>query len=98
MTQNSAQAKRFPAYYRHDLLTWRRKELGLRVRDAANKSGVNRETARRVFRGTATSKHVYLVAQSLSLDWPQVHNLKLKTSDFHLAVLKLGNGSKGELR
>lgn len=98
MARNSTLANRFPAYYRHDLLTWRRKELGLRVRDAAKRSGVNRETVRHVFRGSATSKHVYPVAKSLGLDWTQVHNLKLKMSDFHLAVTNGSSGSSAAVK
>lgn len=67
--------------------------MGLNIIDVARKSGVNRETARIVFGGNATSKHVYPVAKSLGLSWVQVHNLRLKSSEFHLAVLN-GKGSK----
>jgi len=73
--------------------------LGLNLRDTARKAGVNRETVRHVFRGNATSKHVYPVAKSLGLDWIQVHNLKLSKSEFHLAVLNgAGNGSSAAVK
>lgn len=80
-------------YYRHDLLTWRRKQLGLSMREIARRVGIHNDTSREVFRGMASGRLAYPVVKLLGLDWAQVHNLKLKKSEFHLAVVN-GNGSK----
>lgn len=95
MARYSASDERFAAfYYRNDLLTWRREQMGISIQEVGRRTGERFQTVRQVFRGKATNKKVYPVAKFLGLDWVQVHNLKLKQSEFHLAVLN-GNGSKG---
>lgn len=94
MARYSTSDERFAAfYYRHDLLTWRREQLNISIQETARRAGEPFQSVRQVFLGNATNKKVYPVARLLGLDWMQIHNLKLKKSEFHLAVLN-GNGSK----
>lgn len=60
--------------------------------ETARNANVNRETIRKILRGQASGKAAYPVAEALGLDWAMVHNLELKKSEFHLAVVK--NGAK----
>ena len=102
MAQNNLIRRgKFPAHYRHDLLDWLREKRGFNQQQVARGSEVNRETIRYVFAGIATNAHVYRVAKFLGADWMQVHNLKLKRSEFPLAVLngkKALSGEEGEAR
>lgn len=94
MKRYSAYSRRFPAFYNHRLLTWRRKELGLSFAKTARLARRPEENVKNVFRGKAKSQTVYPVCRVLGIDWLQVHNLELKKDDFHLAVLN-GNGPNG---
>lgn len=83
--------RRFPALYRHDLLEWQRERLGLSRSEVGRKSGIKTSRINDVFAGTVTSKQLWRVANALGLDWAALHNLKLKESEFHLAVI---NGAR----
>jgi len=91
MRQNSNLRTKFPSYYRHDLLAWRLNTLGWSQREAARQAEISKETVKEVFKGRATPTKVYAIAEVLNVDWEKLHNLKLKPSEFHLA---LTNGSK----
>lgn len=90
MEQNSAVRQRYPALYRHDLLNWRRKELGWSIQETARRCGENFETTRMVFHGRAMNRKAFSVCLVLGLEWDKIHNLNLEEIDFHLAVT---NGS-----
>lgn len=94
MKRYSAYSRRFPAFYNHRLLDWRRKELGWSLSETARRARRPEENVKNVFRGKAKSQTVYPVCRVLGIDWPQAHNLELQKSEFHLAVLN-GNGSNG---
>lgn len=87
MKRNIALAKRYPAFYRHDLMNERRKELGLSVRQVWQQSGMKENSTRRVFQGTATSKQAYPVAQFLNMNWKELHDFSTPKSEFRRAVL-----------
>jgi len=87
MTRNSKLRTRFPAYYRHDWMNERRKELGLSIRQVWLLSPVKEQSTRAVFRGVATSKQVFPIAKVLDMDWKMLHDLEPPTSEFRLAVL-----------
>lgn len=86
---NSAQ------FYRHDVMEWRRRLLGISIAELARRTHIREETVRQALLGNATNKKAYLVCAALGLDWAQVHNLELQKSDFHLAIL---NSESGESR
>lgn len=98
MKRNIALAKRYPAYYRHDLLNQRREQLGLTVRQVWQLSGVKENSTRRVFKGTATSKQVYPIAEFMNMKWKAVHDFdipdNLSPSEFRRVVLN-GHSSSG---
>lgn len=92
MSQNPNRLKaKYPTFYRQDLLEWQRSNLGWSQRKTALRAKINQETIKKVFKGIATQSRVYPVAVALGLDWAMLHNLKLKPSEFHLA---LTNGGK----
>jgi len=99
MKRNSDLAKRFPAYYRHDLLNKRREQLGLSVREVWQQSGVKENSTRRVFLGEASNKHVFPIALFLSMDWKMIHDFDLPEDQFRRAVLnggsRSGDGNRG---
>lgn len=87
MKLNSALAVRYPAYYNHELLVWRKQRLKLTVRQVAKMVGGYSTTVEKVFQGKATSKMVFPVVQALGLDWALVHDLTLPEIQYHQAVL-----------
>lgn len=91
MKRYSVLLQRYPAFYRQDLLDWRRQQLGWTKLDVAEYSKQPEENVRNVFRGKAKNHTVYPVCVTLGLDWRQVHNFQLKKSEFHLAVVTNGN-------
>lgn len=94
MKRYSALKRRFPAFYRQDLLDWRREQLGWTIQETARQCGENFETVRRVLHGKTTNKKAFQVCATLGIDWCMVHKLDLPESEFHLAVLN-GNESNG---
>lgn len=85
--------KRFPNAYNHEVMEARRIELGMSQRAVARKAKINMETVKTVFKGRSKGDKVYPVAKVLGLDWREVHNLKLKKSEFHLALVN-GDGAR----
>ena len=83
--------QRFPNLYRHDILEARRLEIGMSQRAVAREAKINMETVKNVFKGRAKGDKVYPVAKVLGLDWREIHNLKLKKSEFHLALRNGGS-------
>lgn len=94
MKRYSAYNRRFPAFYNHRLLEWQRLQKGWSISEAARRCKEPFENVRNAFQGKAKNQTVYPLCQVLGIDWMQVHNLDLKTSEFHLAAAN-GNGSKG---
>lgn len=94
MAQNSADEKLYSGlqHYHYELLDWQRKQRGWSIQEVARRTGEHFQTVRQVFKGNATNRKVFPVANLLNLDWAQVHNLSLEEEDFHLAVLN-GNGA-----
>lgn len=64
----------------------RRRELKLSKRRIARDLSARYATVRDVFRGIASSKKVYPVAQRLGMSWAKVHDLTLLESDYFLAL------------
>lgn len=86
MKRNSVQSSRNNGhYYNLDLLDWCRETAELTVHGVAVKLGMNRDTARQVFKGKASYKHVWKVAQFFNLSWRDLHDLDLV--EFDRAVL-----------
>lgn len=75
-----------PAYYNRHLLIWRRESLGLTSKRMTELMPTNRESLRAVFRGIASYRTVYAVAEFLGLDWAMLHSLTLSENDYPLAV------------
>lgn len=86
MTLNSVRDELFPAHYNHFLMDWRRRQLGLSIREIARLMHGRPDTITDVFRGRASSKTVYPIARLLGLDWAMVHRLTLSEEDYPLAV------------
>jgi len=95
MNRKTDKHKRFPGYYRHDVLDKCRTDMGLSVLGVAKKIGANQDTATRVFRGTASQKKVWPFAKFFKLDWKQLHDLDLPLSEIHRAAL---NGNSRPVR
>lgn len=88
MALNSVLLNRFPAFYNHEMLTWRRLQLGLSVRQVSKAISGRETTVQQVFKGTVVNaRQVFPVARYLGLDWAMVHDLALSESHYHLAVL-----------
>lgn len=85
---------RFPGLYRDDLIRFRMKDLGWSQLETCKKAKIHPYTLQRILTGQATSKKVWPLAKFLGLDWAQLHNFKLKESEFHLAVVRNGARSK----
>lgn len=78
--------------YRHDLLQFRMKDLGLSDLELAKLLHLDPFSLRRVLNGQAAgSKTLWPVSDYLDLDWAKVHDLELKKSEFHLAVRNGGS-------
>lgn len=90
MKRTSAITKRFPALYRHDVLDAERKIKDLSYESIAKELGMRTGTVSAVFKGIATPRKVYPIAQFLGVNWATLHDLE---SDFHLAVLNRTGGS-----
>jgi hypothetical protein len=87
MNRNNNFQKRFPNYYNHPLLENERRKEGVSLRALAAELEMDRQTVTRVFRGTATQKQVWPVAQRFRFDWPKLHDLTLLPSESHRAIL-----------
>lgn len=87
MERNSVRVELFPAHYNHLIMSARRRELGLSIRAIARLIKCRHNTITEVFRGRASSKKVYPVAQVLGMDWAMIHDLSLSESDYRRAVL-----------
>lgn len=99
MKRYSALRRRFPAFYNQLVLQARREQLRLSMAEVARQAGLPEKNVQNAFLGTAKNHTVYPLCVTLGLDWLQVHNLELKKSDFHLAVLGTnGNGSRAAVR
>lgn len=99
MKRNIALAKRYPAYYRHDLMNQRREQLNLTVRQVWQLCpGVKENSTRRVFKGTASSKQVYPIAEFMGMKWKAVHDFDIPDDltpvGFRRAVLNGGSRSE----
>ena len=92
MKQYSALQRRFPAFYRQDILDWRRRQLRLSMAEVARMSKQPAKNVQNAFLGKTKNDTVFPVCQTLGIDWVQVHNLKLKKSEFHLALNVNWNG------
>lgn len=86
MEQNSNPDRHYSAYYNHHLLAWRRDRMGLSNRKIAELLPANRQSVGAVFRGLASYKTLYPVAEFLDLDWAMLHSLTLSEPDYPLAV------------
>lgn len=84
-------------YYRHDIMEWRRRLLGISVAEVARRVNIRVETVYQVFLGKATNKKAYPVCLALGLDWAQIHNLSLTERNFHLAIMGDDNGTSHSL-
>lgn len=90
MRRNSDLQTRFPAFYRHDIINWRRQQLGLELRDIERETGITYTSVRNACLGIAKNTAVFPLSRFLGLDWKALHDFDLPKSKFHLAVS--GNG------
>lgn len=96
MRRNFSHSNRFPGYYRQDYLVKLRGKMS--VNEVAREIDMNRETAQRVFRGTATQKQVWRVKQFLKASWTLLHDLDRPITEIlelHRAAL---NGNSRSVR
>ena len=82
MPRNSVDLQQYPARYNHLFMDWWRRQLNLSIRGIARDLCAREATVADVFRGIATSKKVYPVAEHMRMDWAVVHDLTLVEEDF----------------
>lgn len=71
-------------------MVWQLNHMGMSMLEVSHLAKINYSTVRKVFDGRANNSKVWPVANVLGLDWAQLHNLNLKESEFHLAVVRNG--------
>lgn len=89
MKRNTDIRNRFPGYYNHLILIECLKRMTPRPskRRVAADLEMNSETVRRVFRGTASQKQVWPVAEYFHVDWAKLHDLAIAPSQYRRALL-----------
>ena len=68
-------------YYNLDLLHRYREAAGLTVNGVGTAIGMNPDTVRQVFKGTASHKQLWRVKEFLKADWALLHDLSIRTRD-----------------
>jgi hypothetical protein len=96
MKRNHGTRNRYPGYYRVDKLRRALDGAGFKSPYALAKHlGLNADTTYRVFKGTASHKQVWPIANYLKVDWRDLHDLNspVEKLGIHRAVLNGGSRS-----
>jgi hypothetical protein len=98
MRRNSDLQRRFPAFYRQDLLIEAREARGLEIQDVSKATGIPYASIQRAELGGASNKIIKPLQEYYGLDWEKLHDLpgdkrsrsKTKVQKLALAVSGLG--------
>lgn len=79
--RNSSRTAKPIEYYNVPLLHRYREVEELTVNGVGTAIGMNPDTVRQVFKGTASHKQLWRVKEFLKADWAMLHDLSIRTRD-----------------